>query len=238
MADGEAYWRKATFKGTDVFVECDPSGEMKVDRGRVPMRYTLNAKKTYNGGVGNLTLLGTEVHATPQSVAPASAPKKKEVALDLRPGSIVAYTDGACSGNPGPAGYGVFIPDGEYAVEISGYLGDATNNIAELEAIRATLEYLAGVGNAIDLVSDSSYSIGVLTKGWKAKANQELIATIRGLVRATPNLRFHWIKGHAGHIGNEKADELARRAIETQQTTTIPLATREADPNQQLETSE
>ena len=235
MASGDSYWRKATFKGTDVFVECDSSGNMNVDKGRVPMRYSLNASKTYNGGVGNLTLVGDAIHSSSaaSSSQPSSGKRKKPSAeLKLRPGSIVAYTDGACSGNPGPAGYGGFIPEGTYAVEMSGFLGDATNNIAELEAIHATLIHLKGETGPIDLVTDSSYSIGVLTKGWKAKANQELIATIRVLVRQTPDLQLHWIKGHAGHAGNEKADELARKAIETRQTTHLSLGTEQ--PNTQL----
>ena len=216
MASGDSYWRKATFKGTDVFVECDSSGNMNVDKGRVPMRYSSTRQKR-TMEVGNLTLVGDAIHSSSaaSSSQPSSGKRKKPSAeLKLRPGSIVAYTDGACSGNPGPAGYGVFIPEGTYAVEMSGFLGDATNNIAELEAIHATLIHLKGETGPIDLVTDSSYSIGVLTKGWKTKANQELIATIRVLVRQTPDLQLHWIKGHAGHAGNEKADELARKAIE------------------------
>ncbi|RMH44471.1 MAG: ribonuclease HI [Deltaproteobacteria bacterium] len=131
---------------------------------------------------------------------------------------IVVYTDGACTGNPGPAGLGVVIRDGDDRRELSEYLGDATNNIAELTAILRALETLADTAGATDrpvhLHTDSSYSIGVLTKNWKAKANQELIARIKRVAQAFRHLQFVKVKGHAGVPDNERADELARAAID------------------------
>jgi ribonuclease HI len=130
--------------------------------------------------------------------------------------NITVYTDGACSGNPGPAGSGVvIIQDNEIVHEISQSLGDATNNIAELTAIKLTLEYLHDHKDTeITLFTDSKYCIGSLTKDWKAKANVKLIADIKKVLMDFTKLSFEYIKGHSGNVGNERADELAVRAID------------------------
>lgn len=129
--------------------------------------------------------------------------------------AIVIYTDGACTGNPGPAGIGVVIMDGEKRRELSEYLGRGTNNIAELTAIaRALEEVLDAAERPVFVHSDSSYSLGLLTKGWKAKANAELVAGLRELAARFAELTFVKVKGHAGIPENERADELARLAIE------------------------
>ena len=130
------------------------------------------------------------------------------------PDPIIAYTDGACSGNPGPAGIGVVLVCGDKRREISTYLGEGTNNIAELTAILAALEAIKDRRRAITVVTDSSYAIGVLTKNWKLKANVELILKMRALIAEFAQLRFEWVKGHAGHVENERCDELARTAVE------------------------
>ncbi len=127
---------------------------------------------------------------------------------------ITVYTDGACSGNPGPAGSGVvIIQNGKAVHEISESLGDATNNIAELTAIKLALEHLVDHKEAeITLFTDSNYCIGSLTKNWKAKANVELIADIKELLKDFTKLSILHVKGHSGDIGNERADVLAVRA--------------------------
>ena len=130
-------------------------------------------------------------------------------------GAICIYTDGACSGNPGPAGIGVVMLYKGHRKEISRYIGLATNNIAELEAIKAGLESVRNPNLPIVLYTDSSYSLGLLTKGWKAKQNQELVQKVRLLVNRFKNLHFVKIKGHAGHPENERADRLAVQAIQT-----------------------
>lgn len=131
---------------------------------------------------------------------------------------IIAYTDGACSGNPGPAGIGVVLVCGERRREISTYLGEGTNNIAELTAILAALEAIKDRKREVCVVTDSSYAIGVLTKNWKLKANVELIVRMRVLIAEFAQLRFEWVKGHAGHAENERCDELARAAVESRGT--------------------
>jgi ribonuclease HI len=126
---------------------------------------------------------------------------------------IVVYTDGACSGNPGPAGAGVVVMQGDQVVhEISMSLGHGTNNIAELTAVKLALEYLLKEGHSdtpVTLYTDSNYCVGLLTKDWKAKANVQLVAELRELTAKFRGLSIRYIKGHDGHHGNERADELA-----------------------------
>ncbi|MBA3499520.1 MAG: ribonuclease HI [Myxococcota bacterium] len=126
---------------------------------------------------------------------------------------IIAYTDGACSGNPGPAGVGVVLVCGDKRKEISAYIGEGTNNIAELMAVAHALEAIKDRAREVVIYTDSSYAIGVLSKGWKAKANVELIAKMRALAAGFSNLRFQWVRGHSGIVENERCDELAREAV-------------------------
>ena len=84
-----------------------------------------------------------------------------------------------------------------------------------MEAIKAGLESVRNPNLPIVLYTDSSYCLGLLTKGWKAKQNQELVQKIRLLVNRFKNLQFVKIKGHAGHPENERADRLAVDAIQT-----------------------
>jgi len=134
--------------------------------------------------------------------------------------AIIAYTDGACSGNPGPMGVGVVLwdPINKERRERSEFLGTGTNNIAELVAIQRALE-LAPSERALVVHSDSSYALGLLALGWKAKANQALVAQLRELVSARPGLRLVKVAGHAGVPENERADELATSAVMRRGTT-------------------
>ncbi|HUJ59504.1 MAG TPA: ribonuclease H, partial [Kofleriaceae bacterium] len=127
--------------------------------------------------------------------------------------AIHVWTDGACTGNPGPAGAGVVIIDGNKRTELSEFLGEGTNNIAELTAILRGLERVAERRRPVIVYSDSAYSIGLLTKPWKAKANAELVATLRALCGEFSDLRFVKVPGHAGVPLNERTDQLAREAI-------------------------
>jgi len=133
---------------------------------------------------------------------------------ELPPETAVAFTDGSCRGNPGPAGSGVRVqlPDGRVA-EACRDLGRATNNVAELTAIGMALELLDQAGLPVDapaiVLTDSGYSHGVLCRNWKAKANQELIFDLRARLKARPGVEVAWVAGHVGIAGNERADELA-----------------------------
>jgi ribonuclease HI len=132
------------------------------------------------------------------------------------------FTDGACSGNPGPGGWGAILRYGTVEKEISGGETSTTNNRMELMAAIAALESLKQ-SCKVDLYTDSQYvQKGVMEwmKGWKAKgwtkkgglANVDLWQRLDKAVERH-DVKFHWVKGHAGHPENERADELARQAI-------------------------
>lgn len=143
---------------------------------------------------------------------------------------LYAYTDGACSGNPGPGGWGALLVarDGETVVkerELKGGEAQTTNNRMELLAAITALETLAGPSN-ITIVTDSSYVKDGITKwifGWKAKGwktankkpvkNEELWKRLEEATRRH-TVTWEWVKGHAGHPENERADELARAGME------------------------
>lgn len=137
---------------------------------------------------------------------------------------IKAYTDGACSGNPGPGGWGVLlIRDGEEK-ELCGGESETTNNRMELLAAIRALEEIAP-GTEIAITTDSQYvKNGVETwihgwkrNGWKTAAkkpvkNKDLWVTLDDLASAR-KVKWAWVKGHAGHDGNEAADALARKGM-------------------------
>ena len=133
---------------------------------------------------------------------------------------IEIYTDGACSGNPGPGGWGAVLRSGMHEKEISGGEYETTNNRMEMMAVIKALESLKKPSQ-VDLYTDSVYvqkGVSEWMTGWKAKGwpskikNQDLWKQIDSLVQ-THKVRFHWVKGHAGHPENERADKLATSAI-------------------------
>ncbi|MES2639905.1 MAG: RNase H family protein [Myxococcota bacterium] len=168
-----------------------------------------------NGRGSGFGKAGTRTAA--QSAAAATDAKARIGALPS--GTILAFTDGACTGNPGPAGSGavVKLPDGR-VFERYKALGAGTNNIGELFAIQLALDLLKENGvdpsAPVSLFTDSQYSLGVLTKGWKAKANVELIASIKASLKAWKKLKIEWVAGHVGVAENERADALARKGVE------------------------
>ena len=122
---------------------------------------------------------------------------------------IELYTDGACSGNPGLAGAGVVLKYGEHVKTISMGLGRATNNIAELTAIKIGLEALTRKDIPIKVYTDSQYAVGVLSMGWNVNKNVELVDEIKVLIDIFKDVTFEKVKGHSGHEWNEQADQLA-----------------------------
>ena len=138
--------------------------------------------------------------------------------LDIsEPDVIHIFTDGACSGNPGPAAWGAVLIYNNHIKEFSEFIGDATNNIAELAAIKNALTKVKRKEIPIRVYVDSDYSIGVLTKNWKVKANRELVLEIKKLINSFDDISFYKVKGHAGIKFNERADQLACLAIKQHQ---------------------
>ncbi len=230
----ERRWMPASFRGGEVWIAVDEAGKPVTDtRGLVEFRYQPGGK-SYHTHADRLTPRdGEAVSAAPAARAPARGPASaRSTAASggavartapsphaLPPGTIEVWTDGACSGNPGPAGLGVHVRDGARVVELSEFLGEGTNNIAELMAILRGLELVVDRRARIAIMTDSEYSLGLLTKGWKPKKNQELVAELRKLAAEFSDVTFIKVAGHAGIAGNERADVLARRAIETRSTT-------------------
>jgi ribonuclease HI len=140
--------------------------------------------------------------------------------------TVVLYTDGACSGNPGPGGWGCVLRYGEREKELSGSEGHTTNNRMELTAVVKGLEALKEPC-IVELYSDSKYIIDALEKGWANKwraqgwmrnkkepaLNPDLWERLLDLC-GTHTVRPHWVKGHADNEYNNRCDELATNAIE------------------------
>lgn len=220
-------WKLFEFKGQPVYVRILESGKPIVHRGRVELRYKLGATKSYRASPDNLVDVGGEVvpdsemgGRAPAASTSASLRETPRQAVDAE--TIVIHTDGACSGNPGPAGLGVFIERPDSVTEISEYIGSATNNIAELTAILRGLQNLTEGEREriVHLYTDSGWSLGVLIGGWKAKTNLELIAEIKELLSLYPRLELLKVRGHAGQEGNEEADNLATMAVRRESSMT------------------
>lgn len=151
-----------------------------------------------------------------QAQAHAARESAKELVASLSAQAALCFTDGACKGNPGPAGAGcvVRLPDGTHHEQWRA-LGMGTNNVGELTAIGMAMDILAELGftGEVHVLSDSDYARGVLVGGWKAKANQELIADVKAKVKRH-KAKVHWIAGHVGIPENERADVLANMGVE------------------------
>ena len=241
-------WRRASFKDQDVWVGVGDDGAPIVEGGRVPIRYSRRSgAKVYRAGASRVAphddapvesleagVSADEAKRTKQgargrgfgsagtrSAQQASAAKAEARRLldELPEGTIVAFTDGACRGNPGPAGSGARVehPDGR-VLEACRSLGRATNNVGELTAIELALDLLDQLevppGGAVAILTDSDYTNGVLCRGWKAKANRELILGLRERLSTRPGVVIHWVAGHVGVAGNERADVLANHGVD------------------------
>lgn len=139
---------------------------------------------------------------------------------------VELYTDGACSGNPGPGGWGALLRYKATEKELSGAEPDTTNNRMEL---MAAIEGLKAIKRTchVTLYTDSKYVLQGVTEwmeGWKSRGwktadkkpvkNQDLWMLLDEQVQRH-QIKWEWVKGHAGHIENERVDELARMAIKT-----------------------
>ncbi len=137
---------------------------------------------------------------------------------------VTIHTDGACSGNPGPGGWGVILQWGDRTRELKGGEAHTTNNRMELMAAIVALETLKRPCD-VDLHTDSEYLRQGITdwisgwkrNGWRTTArkpvkNSDLWQRLDAAV-GRHTVRWHWVRGHAGHDLNERADELAREAI-------------------------
>ena len=136
---------------------------------------------------------------------------------------ITLYTDGAAKGNPGPGGYGVVLMAGKHYKEISEGFVKTTNNRMELLAVIIGLEALKNKGMNVRGFSDSKYVVDAVEKKWllgwekkgfKGKKNPDLWKRFLVIYRKH-QVSFTWVKGHAGNLYNEKCDQLAVLAAES-----------------------
>ena len=148
----------------------------------------------------------------------------------IPPNTIVVYTDGGASPNPGPAGSGVLLMYGEHTLEIWEYLGKSTNNVAELTAILLALQNIKNKTLPILIYSDSKYAIGVLTGNMKATKNLDLIAKVREEMDKCPNVQLLKVKAHVGIQHNEHVDKLVALARDTKQSGTRRDGLDESNP--------
>ncbi len=139
---------------------------------------------------------------------------------------VEIYTDGACRGNPGPGGWGVWLKSGTAEKELFGGENETTNNRMELMAAIQALEIL-NQSCTIKLHSDSKYVLQGITewmdnwkkRGWKTAAkkpvkNEDLWRRLDSAMQRH-DVDWTWVKGHSGNIGNERADQLANKGIDT-----------------------
>ena len=130
---------------------------------------------------------------------------------------IYLYTDGSSRGNPVPGGYGVVLVCGNLRREMSEGFALTTNNRMELLAVIRGLRAIKWTGAQVHVVSDSSYVVNAINKGWIRSWQQRGFAKVKNVdlwLQLIPLLNmhsvvFHWIKGHAGHPENEKCDQMA-----------------------------
>ena len=138
---------------------------------------------------------------------------------------VTIYTDGACSGNPGPGGWGAILMHKQHKKEISGAKADTTNNVMELTAVIEALKLLK-YPCKVDLYSDSAYVVNAFLQKWivgwqknnwktSGKADVKSKELWQELIELTQihNVTFHKVKGHADNEYNNRCDELARNAI-------------------------
>ncbi len=146
---------------------------------------------------------------------------------------VIIHTDGACHGNPGPGGWAATLEYGEHKRELNGGVPATTNNRMELQGAIEALGALKEVC-AVEFYTDSEYvKNGVLSwmanwkrNGWMTKArkpvkNEDLWRQLDSEV-SRHQVEWHWVKGHAGHEGNERCDELATEAVEKLKETLSP----------------
>lgn len=215
-------------RNAEVLARCDAGGDLASNGGRVEIRYKRNDGRAYFAAATNLSPTGSDT-VEPDDYCGDAEPVRKATATKTASSplppeqpsgrELLVYADGACSGNPGPAGLGVVALWDDQRRELSEYLGEATNNIAELTAILRALELAYELDRPLRLYTDSRYAMGVLTEGWKAKANKALVSKVRQWLDKHPDTGLFHVRGHQGIPLNEVADELAVRAVRDRAST-------------------
>jgi len=205
-------WIRMRFKKNKVWVEADADHAPILRGGRARIKYQLDQPHEYRVKRQDLSALDEP----PAAAQPRPLPCAGRAKPPPEPGGdriVHIYTDGASSGNPGPAGIGVVLKYGAQRKEISAFIGRATNNIAELLAIQKGLAAVRNTRLPVRVYTDSRYAFGVLTLNWEPKKNTDIIRAIRRQMAGFSDLKLIKVQGHHGVVENERADELATSAI-------------------------
>jgi ribonuclease HI len=230
MTNDDINWKRMVFKKNKVWLATDKDQKPITKNGKVLIRYQLDQDYEYwvlSKNIKPIDSLKIEgkIEKVKKSAGKSSKqtttkkpPETDFAAEKIRDDAVYVYTDGASAGNPGPSGIGVVLRFGKHEKEISRYIGDTTNNVAELEAIRSGLMAVKNTNIPVRVFTDSRYAYGVLTQGWKAKKNQNIIESIKKILSKFNDLKFIKVRGHVGIEGNERADFLATSAIKNAKT--------------------
>jgi len=207
------------FKGSKVYASVDEKGALLIQKGRVEIKYQLDQDMQY-------LALASSVQEIDEAVLQAIKNKRKKKkglakaavkpgpSINSDPDSIAVFTDGACGGNPGPAGVGIVLQYRHHKKEMSRFIGQATNNIAELTAIKIALQEIKDPRLPVNLYTDSAYCQKTLSGSWKPKKNKKLIEEIKKEMTRFSSLNLIKVAGHKGIEGNEHADQLAQQAVQ------------------------
>lgn len=216
-------WKRMWFKTNKVWMAVDSTGAPLTRDGKVLIKYQLKQEYEYWVNKSNVAPLDAQPEKAPSPNKKEHRPKRSTKNNAVGEGAdwdetaykdkICVFTDGASSGNPGPAGIGVLLRYDEHEKEISKFIGNATNNVAELKAIQAGLAAVKNTAKPVRLFTDSEYAYGLLVLNWKARKNQQIVASIKETMTRFKDLKIMKVRGHAGHPANERADYLATSAV-------------------------
>lgn len=210
-------WKRMMFKGMKVWLHVNDDQQPVVNKNKVLIKYQIGQEHEY--WVGEKAVepidparLKKRARRKKPPHDPSSVKKPGHLHDSFPEKTILAFTDGASSGNPGPAGIGVLLRFGSREKEISKHIGIATNNVAELMAIKTALKAIRTTELPVRLYTDSQYCLGLLTLGWKPKRNEKLVEAIKKLMEQFKDLKILKIRAHVGIDDNERADRLAQEA--------------------------
>ena len=196
-------WKRMWFKENKVWMGTDAQGVPVSKDGKVLIKYQLKQDYEYWVNKKSVRPLDSPLaKSSPRNKGKSRNKNFKKKTASRTPwdeyeydGKICLFTDGASSGNPGPSGIGILLRYGEHEKEISKYIGNATNNIAELKAIEAGLSALRTTDIPVRLFTDSNYAYGLLVLNWKAKKNQEVVEAIKRLMKKFKDLQIIKVRG-------------------------------------------
>jgi ribonuclease HI len=199
------------FRDGKVYAETGGDGAVLVSGGKVKIKYREDDDKFYLAKAENVQELDERKLA---EIRERKEAEKQRTAGEVDPEkNVLVFTDGAASGNPGPAGIGVVLRYKDHLKTASKFIGIATNNEAELQAVKEGLSMVTRRDLPVRVCTDSEYVRGLLAENWKAKANAVLVYEIRQMLKKFSDIQIVRVPGHSDVEENELADSLAQEAL-------------------------